>query len=324
MTDPAQPAVTAGDRGTDMSVGDARGDGPVGRTADDRPARPAGRPERAEPFAVLMPLWGKDRAERVEQAVVSATEGQQLRPDLLILTVDGPLTPELEELVKRVEAGAHGPATVLRHSAHRGVAAALQDGLESSPYELVARADADDLCRPERFALQIPRMQAEGLDLLGGAMREFSDRIGPGEGPLRTRPLTHAEITAYLPRHSPFHHPTMVLRRSTVLAVGGYRDLPLLEDYWLWERMMLGGARMANLPDVLVDYRVDEHLFARRGGWRLFASDLRLQRRFVKDRVTTPTGFLRNVGERGVYRLAPGWARRLAYRRFVEHDGRTA
>lgn len=307
-----------------MPVGDARGDGPVGRTADDRPARPAGRPERAEPFAVLMPLWGKDRAERVEQAVVSATEGQQLRPDLLILTVDGPLTPELEELVKRVEAGAHGLATVLRHSAHRGVAAALQDGLESSPYELVARADADDLCRPERFALQIPRMQAEGLDLLGGAMREFSDRIAPGEGPLRTRPLTHAEITAYLPRHSPFHHPTMVLRRSTVLAVGGYRDLPLLEDYWLWERMMLGGARMANLPDVLVDYRVDEHLFARRGGWRLFASDLRLQRRFVKDRVTTPTGFLRNVGERGVYRLAPGWARRLAYRRFVEHDGRTA
>lgn len=324
MTDPAQPAVTAGDRGTDMPVGDARGDGPVGRTADDRPARPAGRPERAEPFAVLMPLWGKDRAERVEQAVVSATEGQQLRPDLLILTVDGPLTPELEELVKRVEAGAHGPATVLRHSAHRGVAAALQDGLESSPYELVARADADDLCRPERFALQIPRMQAEGLDLLGGAMREFSDRIAPGEGPLRTRPLAHAEITAYLPRHSPFHHPTMVLRRSTVLAVGGYRDLPLLEDYWLWERMMLGGARMANLPDVLVDYRVDEHLFARRGGWRLFASDLRLQRRFVKDRVTTPAGFLRNVGERGVYRLAPGWARRLAYRRFVEHDGRTA
>lgn len=324
MTDPAQPAVTAGDRGTDMPVGDARGDGPVGRTADDRPARPAGRPEGAEPFAVLMPLWGKDRAERVEQAVVSATEGQQLRPDLLILTVDGPLTPELEELVKRVEAGAHGPATVLRHSAHRGVAAALQDGLETSPYELVARADADDLCRPERFALQIPRMGRDRLDLLGGAMREFSDRIAPGEGPLRTRPLTHAEITAYLPRHSPFHHPTMVLRRSTVLAVGGYRDLPLLEDYWLWERMMLGGARMANLPDVLVDYRVDEHLFARRGGWRLFASDLRLQRRFVMDRVTTPTGFLRNLGERGVYRLAPGWARRLAYRRFVEHDGRTA
>ena len=316
MTDPARPAPPVGGRGGEEP--------PVGRAEDEAPARPGGRVEGAEPFAVLMPLWAKDRPDRVRQAIVSATEAQQLRPDLLILTVDGPLPAPLEALVERVEAGAHGPATVLRHSAHRGVASALQDGLEASPYELVARADADDLCRPERFALQIPRMRRDRLDLLGGAMREFSDRVAPGRGPLRTRPLTHAEITAYLPRHSPFHHPTMVLRRSTVLAVGGYRDLPLLEDYWLWERMMLGGARMANLPDVLVDYRVDEHLFARRGGWRLFASDLRLQRRFVRDRVTTPTGFLRNLGERGVYRLAPGWARRLAYRRFVEHDGRTA
>lgn len=292
-----------------------------------QPVGPAATAEQAggaEPFAVLMPLWAKDRPERVEQAIVSATEAQQLRPDLLILTVDGPLPPELEELAARVEAGAHGPATVLRHAPHRGVAAALQDGLEASPHEIVARADADDLCRPERFALQIPRMRSDRLDLLGGAMREFGDSLAPGQGPLRTRPLTHAEITRYLPRHSPFHHPTMVLRRSTVLAVGGYRDLPLLEDYWLWERMMLGGARMANLPDVLVDYRVDGQLFARRGGWRLFASDLRLQRRFVVDRVTTPLGFLRNLGERGAYRLAPGWARRLAYRRFVERDGRSA
>ncbi|MEO2098224.1 MAG: glycosyltransferase [Brachybacterium sp.] len=315
MTDPARSAPPVGGGGGEPSIG---------RTGDEAPARHAVRVEGAEPFAVLMPLWAKDRPDRAWQAIVSATEAQQLRPDLLILTVDGPLPAPLEALVERVEAGVHGPATVLRHSAHRGVAAALQDGLESSPYELVARADADDLCRPERFALQIPRMRRDRLDLLGGAMREFSDRIAPGEGPLRTRPLTHAEITAYLPRHSPFHHPTMVLRRSTVLAVGGYRNLPLLEDYWLWERMMLGGARMANLPDVLVDYRVDEHLFARRGGWRLFTSDLRLQRRFVRDRVTTPAGFLRNLGERGVYRLAPGWARRLAYRRFVEHDGRTA
>ena len=278
----------------------------------------------AEPFSVLMPLWGKDRPDRVEEAIRSATEAQQLRPDLLVLTVDGPLPEPLDALVARVEAEEFGPATVLRHDDHRGVASALQDGLEASPHELIARADADDLCRPERFALQIPRMHRDRLDLLGAAMQEFSDRVPPGSGPLRTRPLTHDEIVRYLPRHSPFHHPTMVLRRSTVLAVGGYRDLPLLEDYWLWERMMLGGARMANLPDVLVDYRVDEHLFARRGGWRLFASDLRLQRRFVRDRVTTPTGFLRNLGERGVYRLAPGWARRLAYRRFVEHDGRTA
>ena len=269
-------------------------------------------------FAVLMPLWGRDHPERVEIAVHSATLAQRRRPDLLILTVDGPLPPALEAVVARVSSGEYGPSLVLRHATHRGVAAALQDGLVASPFELVARADADDICRPERFALQIPRMESAGLDLLGSAMREFSDLLPPGEGPLRLRPLTHAEIVRYLPRHSPFHHPSVVMRRSVALAVGGYRDLALLEDYWLWERMMLGGARMGNLAEVLVDYRVDDQLFARRGGWRLFASDLQLQRRMVLDRVTTPGEFLRNLGERAIYRASPGWARRIVYRWFVE------
>lgn len=277
-------------------------------------------PGRHSPFAVLMPLWGRDLPDRVELALTSATNAQQHRPDLLILTVDGALPVVLEALVQRVVAGEFGPAQVLRHDTHRGVAAALQDGLEASPYELVARADADDICRPERFALQIPTMQAQHLDLLGSAMREFSDRVEPGQGPLRTRPLEHDEIVRYLPHHSPFHHPTVVMRRSAALAVGGYRDLPLLEDYWLWERMMLGGARMANRPEVLVDYRVDEELFARRGGWRLFSSDLQLQRRMLLDRVIGPGRFARNLVLRGAYRFAPGWVRRIGYRRFIEQN----
>ncbi|APX34691.1 glycosyl hydrolase [Brachybacterium sp. P6-10-X1] len=266
-----------------------------------------------------MPLWKRDVPERVEAAIASATREQQLRPDLFILTVDGPLTADLDALVARVEDGEFGPARVLRHDSHRGVASALQDGLEASPHELVARADADDLCRPGRFALQIPAMSGPPvLDLMGGSMREFSDRLAPGDGPLRTRPLSHEEIVAYLPHHSPFHHPTIVMRRSVALAVGGYRDLPLLEDYWLWERMMLGGARMGNLAEVVVDYRVDEELFARRGGWHLFASDVRLQRHLVVDRVTGPGLFLRNLALRGAYRMAPGWVRRLGYRTFIE------
>lgn len=288
-------------------------------TASDRaPTIPDGG--ASAPFTVLIPLWQGDRPDRAELALRSATLDQHLRPDLLLLTVDGPLPDGLEQLVARVEEGAFGPARVLRHDAHRGVAAALQDGLEASPHELIARADADDICHPERFARQIPAM-AE-LDLLGSAMREFSDRIPPGHGPLRQRPTTHEEIVRYLPRHSPFHHPTVVMRREVALAVGGYRDLPLLEDYWLWERMMLGGARMANDPAVLVDYRVDEALFARRGGWRLFTSDLQLQRRMVLDRVTTPTQFLRNLVLRGAYRFAPGGVRRLAYRGLVERGAR--
>lgn len=276
------------------------------------------------PFSVLMPVWGGDVPARFRAAVDSATTQQELAPDELIITVDGPVGAGIDEVLADIEDGRYGPARVLRHPDHRGLARALQDGLESCRTELIARADADDLVRPERFARQIPLMQAEGLDLLGAAMCEFSDDVPRGTGPRRDRPLTHREILAYLPHHSPFHHPTIVMRRSTALAAGGYRELDHLEDYWMWERMVLAGARCANLPDALVDYRVDSRLFARRGGVRLLASDLRLQWIFVRDHITTPRGFIANAVRRAGYRLMPVPARRLAYRRLVETRSRLA
>lgn len=279
---------------------------------------PSAVTQRGEPFSVLMPLWGKDDPVWVERAIRSATIDQQLQPDHLILTVDGPLPPALEQITERVEAGEFGPARVLRHRAHRGIAAALQDGLLAAPTELIARADADDLCRPERFARQIPVMASGDLDVLGSAMQEFSDRINVGTGPWRLRPLTQERIEAYATQHCPFHHPTVVLRRSAVLAAGGYRDLALLEDYWLWERMLLAGARVANLPEALVDYRADEQLFRRRGGVRLLLSDLWLQRQMLLDRMIGPGRFAANVLQRVVYRLAPSPLRRLVYRLGVE------
>lgn len=276
------------------------------------------------PFTVLMPVWQGDLPDRFRAAVASATTGQQLPPTELLITVDGELCDDLEAVLHEIERGDFGPSRVLRHPEHRGLACALQDGLENAHTEVIARADADDLVRPERFALQIPRMEADGLDLLGGAMQEFSDAVPRGCGPRRDRPLTHEEILAYLPHHSPFHHPTVVLRRSTALAAGGYRALDLLEDYWMWERMVLAGARCANLPDVLVDYRVDERLFARRGGLRLLAADVRLQRIMLRDNVTTPGAFVTNVVRRAGYRMMPVSARRFAYRRFVETRSRVA
>lgn len=270
----------------------------------------------SEEFTVLMPVWAGDDPTRFQEAIESATTAQTLPPDQLLVVVDGPLTPGLEAVLDEVDQGRWGSAQVIRHATHQGLAAVLEAGLRAAPTDLVARADADDLCRPQRFALQIPRMAQ--LDLLGSGMQEFSDAMPPGRGPLRRRPLTHQGILRYLPHHSPFHHPTVVLRRSVALAAGGYRTLDHLEDYWLWERMLLAGARSANLPEVLVDYRVDAQLFSRRGGWRMFRSDLRLQRSFLDDGVTTRGLFLGNVLRRGLYRFAPGWLRRIGYRLLVE------
>jgi hypothetical protein len=275
-------------------------------------------PPVAADVSVLLAVWAGDHPDRFEDAVRSATMDQDLRPAELVLCADGPLTAELDAVVDRIRAGEFGPARVLDADQHQGLAPTLQRGLEQVRTAFVARADADDLCRPERLRLQVDAQEEGDLDLVGGTNQEFSDSVPVGTGPLRRRPLEHDQILAYLPKHSPFHHPAVLMRTETVLAVGGYKELDRLEDYWLWERMLLGGARTANLPDVLVDYRVDENLFARRGGWRLFLSDLRLQRIMFTDHVVTTPVLIGNVLRRAAYRFAPGLLRRIGYRLLVE------
>ena len=200
-----------------------------------------------------------------------------------------------------------------------GLGHALDAGLSACAHEIVARMDADDISMPERFAKQIPLL-ARGYDLVGSALLEFGDDEDDIVG-LRTPPLDESTIRAWSRFHDPFNHPTVVYRRSVVQSVGGYRDLPLMEDYWLFARMIDAGARVANLAEPLVKYRVGAGAYARRGGWQLLRSEIELQRQFRASGFTTRTQYVRNLVVRGGYRLVPEPVRRVAYRRVIARKG---
>jgi hypothetical protein len=122
----------------------------------------------------------------------------------------------------------------------------------------------------------------------------------------------------------PFNHPTVVYRRSAVLAAGGYADLRLMEDYLLFTRMLDAGAVPANLAEPLVHYRVGDGAYARRGGMPLLRSELALQSRFRRLGLTTRRQYLRNVVIRGGYRLVPEGVRKVAYRRLLANRSGSA
>lgn len=269
---------------------------------------------------VLMPVWRGERPERFRLALRSATVEQTRTPDELIVAVDGDLGPELQDIADRVARGAYGPATVIRSPRHQGVAKTLQMGLLAAKGEFVARADSDDHYRPDRIAKQLEAMVQDDLDLVGCTMQEISDESNVGHGVLRRRPLSHQDILNYLRQHTPFHHPTVMFRREVALAVGGYQELDRMEDYWLWQRMLASGARSSNLPDILVDYRVDADLFGRRGGMGLFKSDYFMQKVLLKGGMINRPRFVRNLILRGGYRMCPVALRRLGYRLFVEES----
>ncbi|MGH3510325.1 MAG: glycosyltransferase, partial [Nocardioidaceae bacterium] len=172
---------------------------------------------------------------------------------------------------------------------------------------------------PHRFERQIPVIEA-GADIVGSGLVEFGASANDVVG-RRTPPTEPDEIRRVVAFRDPFNHPTVVYRKSAVLAAGGYPDLDLMEDYLLFGRMLRRGARPANLAEPLVRYRVGAGAYARRGGWPLLRSELALQRKFRVARVTTRAQYLRNVVVRGGYRLVPELVRRSAYRTLIANRG---
>ena len=153
------------------------------------------------------------------------------------------------------ELAARDTRIVLVERPNDGLVSALNEGIESARAEFIARMDADDVAMPERFALQHARMVKEPELAVLGSLIRWMDRAG-NIIELANQPLTPKAIARCLEQGCPVAHPTVMMRRSAVLKVGGYRKaFTHAQDYDLWLRMSDLGYAIANLPQPLLNYR---------------------------------------------------------------------
>ncbi|WNM24369.1 glycosyltransferase [Demequina capsici] len=263
------------------------------------------------PFTLLLPVYAGDQAAHLRAAFHSSVEQQTLPPAEVVIVRDGPVPEEIADELSALRDSAPVPVRVVELERNVGLAAALEAGLAASTHDVVARMDADDLSMPERFAQQIDALEA-GLDLVGSGLVEFEGSLDT-PGAVRTPPIG-AAIPSYARFHQPFNHPTVVYRRSVVAGVGGYAPMGRMEDYWLFARMIHAGARVDNVPQPLLGYRVDSGAYGRRGGLELLRSEVALQKALRGIGFTTRAQQVRNLAVRGGYRLVPEGVRRVAYR----------
>jgi glycosyltransferase involved in cell wall biosynthesis len=269
----------------------------------------------AEQFSVLLPVWAGDRPDHLGEAFRSTVHAQTRRPDEVVIVRDGPVPEALTAALAELADTSPVPVKLVELDRNVGLGMALDAGLANCAHDVVARMDADDISLPHRFAVQLPIIEA-GADIVGSGLLEFGEHGGDVVGS-RTPPTRPEDIRERARFADPFNHPTVVYRRSKVRAVGGYTDFALMEDYLLWAKMIVAGARVANVAEPLVQYRVGAGAYARRGGWRQLRAELALQRRFRRLGFTTRGQCLRNVAVRGGYRLVPERIRRIAYRMVI-------
>jgi len=269
-------------------------------------------------FTLLMSVYAGDRAEFLRAALESATSGQTLAPTRVVIVRDGPVGAELQAALDDI--GGRPQIQVVPLERNVGLAGALNAGLVRVTTPLVARMDADDVCAPTRFERQMPLFEA-GFDVVGSAIVEFTDDVAD-PGMVRHVRTDPDEIARAARTASPLHHPTVMFRMSVVAGVGGYPELARMEDYLLWAKLILAGARMGNVDEPLVLYRVGAGAYARRGGMAMWRSERALQAEFLRMGFTTRAQWARNMVMRGpVYRLMPQGLRQVGYKLWRKAGG---
>ena len=132
--------------------------------------------ERMMKFSVLLSIYYKEQPEYLRLALDSIFS-QTVKANEVVLVEDGKLTDELEKVVTEYEA-LYPELNVVRFEKNRGLGHALNDGLKYCSYDLIARADTDDICKPNRFEKQVQVLEAHPeYDLVSSWVDEFIDKI---------------------------------------------------------------------------------------------------------------------------------------------------
>ena len=200
-------------------------------------------------ISVLMSVYNGERyvAESI-QSILGQTEG---RFEFLIVN-DGSSDASASILDRYA---AQDPRIRVIHQANRGLVASLNLLLDEARAPLVARMDADDVSRPERFAIQLAHMMAKPNVAILGTNTDELDADGAFFPCSDFHPSASAEIRQRLMTASTMCHPSVMMRRDVIRALGGYRAaFRHCEDYDLWLRV-IERHEMENLRDRLLLYR---------------------------------------------------------------------
>jgi glycosyltransferase involved in cell wall biosynthesis len=205
-------------------------------------------------ISILLPA--RDAAATLEESLESIRA--QTHAEWELLAVDDGSQDETGAILDGW-ARRDGRVRVLRHGEGQGIVAALNTALASARGPVVARMDADDVALPERLERQLALLQGGLAEVVGCQVRYFPEEA-VADGARRYEAWLNGLLTPE--QHArdifiecPLAHPTFVLPRELLHAVGGYRARGWPEDYDLLLRLWRRGARLAKVPEVLLLWR---------------------------------------------------------------------
>lgn len=198
---------------------------------------------------VIMPV--KNGKDFVEDAITSLIN--QDYKQLEILAIDDGSTDGTSNLINKFKDDRI--KLISSNIPGSGIVTALNTGLSNAAGEFIVRMDADDICEVDRISRLVAKMvKFPNLTVCGSQGKKF----GLSSGKLRV-PISQQHIKSFTIFHSPFIHPSTIIRKSALLELGKQYEMgyELAEDYRLWTQLMMMGQGL-NIRKQLLNYRVHQ------------------------------------------------------------------
>lgn len=268
------------------------------------------------PYTVCLSVYKNDCPKYFLAAIRSVAQ-QTIMPYEIILTIDGPISSELEESIVLFQKE-YPSLRIIRFLDNKGHAAARQAAIEAAKTDLIAIMDSDDISISNRMELELQYLQQHPeVDIVGGQIEEFIENESNIVGK-RVVPLQDGNIKKYLKKRCPMNLVTVFFKKDAIQRVGGFIDWYCEEDYYLWIRMAEAGCVFANIDKTLVFVRVGNEMYQRRGGWKYFKSEEKIQRYMFTHKLIRFHTYLYNTIIRFILQvLMPNKLRGFIFQKFA-------
>jgi glycosyltransferase involved in cell wall biosynthesis len=267
-------------------------------------------------YSVLMSVYHKEKPEYLKQAIESI-QAQTFPTDDFVLVCDGPLNEGLDAVIAAKQQEMGDTLNVVRLAKNCGLGNALNEGIKHCKNELVARMDSDDIAYSNRCEKQINVFNTHPeVSICSGVVEEFTTDPAAVDT-RRVLPETNAEIVEFAKKRNPFNHPCVMYKKTAVEAVGSYQDFYLLEDYYLWLRMLMAGYQGYNIQESLLHMRAGSDMYLRRAGWKYAKTQAKLFE-YMKEQGFIGNGqYIKSCVTRSGSALAPNWLRKFMFEKVL-------
>lgn len=245
--------------------------------------------------SVLMPVYNAETY--LEEAIESIFHQTYKKLELLALydnSMDGTweILKEYAQKDKRLK---------ILMLPHRGIAAALNIGLDAAKGKYIARMDADDISLPDRFAVQVAYMEEHPqVGVCAAQMRSFQDN-GVWVGNQAVTAMNAEELKAGMLFQCMIGHPTVMFRKDIMARDNWkYHTDVLCEDFDLWSRM-IETVPFVLLPDILLNYRYNEYSITKNRANDVFLSSCEIVRRALEKVLKIDTKNYKLFDFRGIH-----------------------